>query len=166
MNRICPFNQRTCGCDPDAANEDARPCVRSKRAAKFVAMLGSSFEGEQLSALRQLGNSCRGKAVHSMTYAAAVQDKQIHRLPTHAIIYEKGMKKGRAEEARKQQAPPEFYDADGQPRWHEIAAFCQQNSEQLRSEWEHTFVNDMAGKHRQMGRANGESRPSTCWQFS
>ena len=41
------------------------------------------------------------------------------------IIFAKGVEKGRAEEARKQTAPPEFYDADGYPRWNEIAVFCQ-----------------------------------------
>jgi hypothetical protein len=42
-------------------------------------------------------------------------------------IWKKGIEKGRAEEARKQAAPPEFYDADGHPRWNEIALFCQKH---------------------------------------
>jgi hypothetical protein len=62
------------------------------------------------------------------------------------IIYTKGVEKGRAEEARKQQAPPEFYDTDGQPRWYEIAVFCQQNSAQLRDEWQRNFASDMPGR--------------------
>ena len=45
---------------------------------------------------------------------------------------------------RQQQAPPEFYDKDGIPRWNEIALFCQKNSEQLTA-WEQKFSNDMAG---------------------
>jgi hypothetical protein len=47
---------------------------------------------------------------------------------------------------RKRDVPPEFYDADGRPRWNEIALFCQRNITRLRDEWERTFVNDMAGK--------------------
>ena len=39
------------------------------------------------------------------------------------IIFTKGVEKGRAEEARKREAPPEFYDTDGQPRWYEIAVY-------------------------------------------
>ena len=62
------------------------------------------------------------------------------------IIFARGVEKGRIEEARKQQAPPEFYDADGYPRWNDIALFCQRNVTRLRDEWERTFINDMAGK--------------------
>jgi hypothetical protein len=62
------------------------------------------------------------------------------------IIFTKGVEKGRAEEARNQQAPPEFYDADGRPRWYEIALFCQKNTARLRDNWERTFIDDMAGK--------------------
>jgi hypothetical protein len=42
--------------------------------------------------------------------------------------------------------PPAFYDADGQPRWNEIALFCQKNFERLNGDWERVFINDMAGK--------------------
>jgi hypothetical protein len=48
--------------------------------------------------------------------------------------------------SRRQQPPPEFYDADGYPRWKEIALFCQRNIARLRDEREKEFVNDMAGK--------------------
>ncbi len=62
------------------------------------------------------------------------------------IIFAKGVEKGREEVARTREAPAEFYDVDGYPRWSEIAQFCQKNSNRLRSEWERTFVADMAGK--------------------
>jgi hypothetical protein len=61
------------------------------------------------------------------------------------IIFSRGMEKGRAEEARKQAAPPEFYDVDGRPRWNEIALFCQKGIGHLHDEREREFVNDMAG---------------------
>lgn len=67
-------------------------------------------------------------------------------------IFERGVEKGRVEEAQKQEAPPEFYDIDGSPRWYEIASFCQQNSTQQRngvpllSRWERDFVSDMPSK--------------------
>ena len=61
-------------------------------------------------------------------------------------IFVRGVEKGRAEEAQRRDLPPEFYDADGQPRWNEIALFCRKNVAQLRSEWEREFITDMAGK--------------------
>jgi hypothetical protein len=61
-------------------------------------------------------------------------------------IFAKGMEKGRKEEASKRDLPPAFYDADGSPRWNEIALFCQKHEKRLRDEWERTFINDMAGK--------------------
>ena len=61
------------------------------------------------------------------------------------IIFNRGVEKGRIEEARKQQAPPEFYDADGCPRWNAIALFCQQRHQRLRPN-EQEFIDDMAGQ--------------------
>jgi hypothetical protein len=63
-----------------------------------------------------------------------------------AIIFDRGVERGRTEEAKRRELPPEFYDADGHPRWNEIALFCQRNIVQLRGDWERTFINDMAGK--------------------
>jgi hypothetical protein len=60
------------------------------------------------------------------------------------VVFDRGRKRGAEEEATKQQAPPEFYDADGQPRWNAIALFCQKESARLR-ESERNFVDDMAG---------------------
>jgi len=40
----------------------------------------------------------------------------------------------------------EFFDGDGEPRWYEIAVFCRDNVEKLRSDREKEFVNDMPGK--------------------
>jgi hypothetical protein len=61
------------------------------------------------------------------------------------IIYAKGVEKGRAEEARKREAPPEFYDADGSPRWNAIALFCRGMVTRL-NDWEQEFITNMAGK--------------------
>jgi hypothetical protein len=61
------------------------------------------------------------------------------------IIYERGMEKGLEKGRAERQAPPEFYDEAGLPRWNEIALFCQRNEARLDS-WQRTFVSDMAGK--------------------
>jgi hypothetical protein len=60
------------------------------------------------------------------------------------IIFERGVERGRAEEVRKRELPPEFYDADGRPQWHPIATFCQQHRERLKNDKEREFVDDMA----------------------
>jgi len=57
----------------------------------------------------------------------------------------KGVEQGRVEQARKQQAPPEFYDEFGEPRWLEIAMFCQKHAARL-SVWEKEFINSVAGQ--------------------
>ena len=75
------------------------------------------------------------------------------------IIFTKGVEKGRAEEARKREAPPEFYDTDGQPRWYEIAMFCQQNSAQLHSDWEQNFTSDMPSKIIKFGKPTDKQIP-------
>ena len=59
-------------------------------------------------------------------------------------IYERGV-----EEGKRKAGPglnPDFYEFDGSPRWHEIALFCQEQNERLRSEKEQEFIADMAGK--------------------
>ena len=143
--RICPFNQQPCGCDPNAEKESARPCKRSKRAAKFVRLLGSSVEGEQLSALRRLGEFLQSEGLTFNDLGTAVQDKQ-YTVDEARLIYAQGKKKGLVEEARKQQET-EYFDIDGQPQWYEIAIFCQENSNSGKlSEWEREFVSDMPSK--------------------
>jgi hypothetical protein len=144
-DRICPLNQRICGCDPNATDDRARPCARSKRLAKLIRMFGSSFKTEQRSAFRMLQQFMRNEAVTFNDIGVIVEEKQ-YTIEQARFIYQQGKEKGRDEEARQREAPPEFYDADGHPRWNEIALFCQKNSAQLRDEWERTFVNDMAGK--------------------
>ena len=75
------------------------------------------------------------------------------------IIFTKGVEKGRAEEAHKQQAPSEFFDADGQPHWYEIAVFCQQNSAQLRDQWDRNFIENMPEKMIRWGAPTEKQRP-------
>ena len=60
------------------------------------------------------------------------------------IIFNRGVERG-----KRSAGPglnPQFYESDGSPRWHEIALFCQEQNERLRSEKEQKFVADMAGK--------------------
>jgi hypothetical protein len=52
----------------------------------------------------------------------------------------------RAAPKKPDELPPEFYDADGQPPWNQVALFCRKHVAQLHSHWEREFVTDMAGK--------------------
>src|SRR5262249_54985094 len=101
-DRVCPFNQRICSCDPNAADEKLRPCTRSKRAAKFIRMLGSSFKHERKSAIRKLQEFMQKESVTFNDFAASVEEKQFT-INDARKIFKEGQEKGRVEEARKQQ---------------------------------------------------------------
>ena len=69
---------------------------------------------------------------------------QVHRLRRRDHLQRAASRRA-ASNRPASRTPPEFYDSDGSPRWHEIALFCQ-NTRRLRSEKEQEFVADMAGK--------------------
>jgi hypothetical protein len=124
----------------------------TRKIGKFIRLLGSPFEGEAHNALRKLKTLIEAEGLTFNDIATVIENHQgeieerKYSDTDLEIIFAKGKEKGRAEAARANTAPPEFYDADGQPRWNEIALFCQKNESRLRDEWERTFVNDMAGK--------------------
>jgi hypothetical protein len=124
----------------------------AKRIATLFRLLGSNFEGEVLGAVAAMKRLFAAEHLTFHDIATVIEscngeiEERKYSDADAEIIFAKGVEKGRVEEARKQTAPPEFYDADGRPRWSEIALFCQKRSEQLRSEWEKTFINDMAGR--------------------
>jgi hypothetical protein len=125
----------------------------AKRIAKlFRRLMSSEFDGEVLNAvqaMRQLllaeGLSFHDIATVIESCNGEIEDRKYSDADAK-IIFDRGVEKGRVEEARRRDLPPEFYDADGQPRWNEIALFCRKNFAQLRSEWEREFITDMAGK--------------------
>jgi hypothetical protein len=148
-DRICPINNRACRCDPNAEKEKFRPCMLAKRIGASIRLLASDID--RTSAINGLLRLLPSAALTFNDLAVLIEncDGQIEERKYSdsdaEIIFAKGQEKGRKEEARKQTAPPEFYDTEGQPRWQAIAVFCQNNIARLRSEWERTFINDMAG---------------------
>jgi hypothetical protein len=124
----------------------------AKRVAKLFRLLASDFDGEVLNAARRMKQQLLTEGLNFNDIATVIENHQgeieekKYSDGDLKEVWDRGVEKGRKEEAHKQQAPPEFYDADGQPRWNEIALFCQKNTARLRSEWEQTFINDMAGK--------------------
>ena len=123
----------------------------ARRIAKLFRLLASDFDGEVLSAARRMKQQLGAEGLSINDIATLIENHQgeiEERKYSDAdaeIIFARGVEKGRVEEARKQQAPPEFYDDDGQPRRYEIAVYCQQNRAQLRGQWEQDFANDMPG---------------------
>jgi hypothetical protein len=67
----------------------------------------------------------------------------------------RGEEDGYDKAKREMTAPPEFYDALGEPRWYEIAMHCRNNQAQLRRDWDRNFVEDMPSK------LVGYGRPTT-----
>jgi hypothetical protein len=129
----------------------------TKRFGKLFRMLGSSNEFETHAALRKMttllkenGLSFNDVATVIENHQGEIEEKKYSDTDAE-MIYQKGMEKGRADAAREQTAPPEFYDADGQPRWYEIAVFCDNNKTQLHNDWEESFVADMPGKMMRWG---------------
>jgi hypothetical protein len=124
----------------------------AKRIARLMRMLGSSYEGEWHNAVTMMKRTLETERLTFNDIATVIENHQgeiEERKYSDAdaeIIFARGVEKGRVEEARKREAPPEFYGADGEPRWAAIALFCQKHVTQLRSTWEREFINDMAGK--------------------
>jgi hypothetical protein len=124
----------------------------AKRIGKLFRLLASNFDGEVLAAARRMNQQLLAEGLTFNDIATVIEnangeiEEKKYSDADAEIIFAKGGEKGRNEEARARAAPPEFYDAEGHPRWNEIALFCQKHIGRLRDEWERTFVSDMAGK--------------------
>jgi hypothetical protein len=122
----------------------------AKRIATLFRILSSDYAGEVLSAVAAMKRlfASEGLAFHDIATVIENCNGEIEELKYSdsdaEIIFARGVEKGRAEQARVQAEPPEFYDADGRPRWNAIALFCQKNHQRLRPA-EQGFVDDMAG---------------------
>lgn len=121
----------------------------AKRIAKLVRLMSSEHDGEWSNAVRKLKLFLRNEGLTFNDLATviencdgAIEERRYSDMDAE-IIFARGVEKGRKEE---RELPPEFYDGDGDPRWNEIALFCQKNNARLRGAWEHDFINDMAGK--------------------
>jgi hypothetical protein len=106
----------------------------AKRIGRLLGMLGSDHDGEVLNAVGMLKKLFCTEKLSFSDLAFVVENS------------------AGAEIRRK------FYDADGAPNWHEIALFCQRNSDRLESAKERMFVDQMAGWT--VGRAPTEKQAS------
>jgi hypothetical protein len=134
------------------------------RIAKLFRMLASDFDGEVLAAARRMKQQLGAEGLSFNDIATVIEscngeiEERKYSDADAEIIFERGVKKGQVEEARKKDLPPEFYDADGTPRWYEIAVFCTQNTKRLTA-WERGFVEDMPSKMVKYGKPTEKQIP-------
>jgi hypothetical protein len=123
----------------------------AKRTATLFRLLSSEHDGEVLNAVRAMKRLFAAERLTFHDIAIVIEGcngELEERKCTDSdaqVIFARGVEKGRVEEARQREAPPEFYDSDGDARWSEIALFCQRDMTRLRNN-ERDFVNDMAGQ--------------------
>jgi hypothetical protein len=124
----------------------------AKRIAKLFRLLASDFDGEVLAAVRRMKTQLEAEGLDFNDIAVVIEnhngeiEERKYSDSDAEVIFARGIAKGRAEEVQRRDLPPEFYDADGHPRWNQVALFCRKHVAQLRSDWEREFVSDMAGK--------------------
>jgi hypothetical protein len=129
-----------------ALNEPA-----AKRIATLFRLLASDFQGEVLGAVAAMKRlfAAEGLTFHDIATViescnGEIEEKKYSDADAE-VIYQRGVQKGRKDEAGKREVAPEFYDADGHPRWNEVALFCQRQHQRLNPK-ETEFIDDMAGK--------------------
>jgi hypothetical protein len=122
----------------------------AKKIARLFRLLGSDQDGEVLASVAAMKRLFAAERLSFHDIATVIENcngeiEELKYSETEvAVIFARGVEKGREEEARKkdQIVPTDYYDADGQPRWDAIATFCQKNHERLRPS-EQKFIDDM-----------------------
>jgi hypothetical protein len=121
----------------------------AKRIATLFRLLESNFEGEVLGAVAAMKRLFAAERLSFHDIAMVIEscsgeiEERKYSDADAKVIFEHGVEKGRAEQ---QNNDLEFFDGDGEPRWYEMAVFCQRHIERLRSPWEKEFATDIAGK--------------------
>ncbi|MGE5219287.1 MAG: hypothetical protein ACM3SP_20005, partial [Chloroflexota bacterium] len=86
----------------------------AKRLAKLFRLLASEFDGEALAAARRMKELLATEGLNFNDIAVVIEnvdgeiEERKYSDADAEIIFAKGVEKGRAEEVRKQKAPPEF----------------------------------------------------------
>ena len=104
----------------------------AKRIGKLVRMFGSSFENERHVALSKLQTMLDEEGLTFNDIAVVIENGggEIEQLKYSdsdlETIFTKGVEKGRKENTA-HALSKQFFDAGGEPRWEEIAKFCESN---------------------------------------
>jgi hypothetical protein len=149
---ICPLNNRPCRCDPSAADKKFHPCALARRIGVLIRLCGSSFEGEATSALSALRRLLPAEGLAFSDLAVLIEncDGRIETLRYSEddanAIFARGIEAGSKQGAGRVLSASYFND-DGEPRWQEIARFCQSRQASLNPK-EQEFVDEMPLKLR------------------
>jgi hypothetical protein len=124
----------------------------AKRIASIFRLLSSNHDGEVMSAVAAMKRLFSSEGLSFNDIATVIEscngeiEEKKYSDSDVEIIFERGKKMGRAEEARNrpQIDSTEYYDADGNPQWNAIALYCQRHIKKLETK-HHEFIDDMAG---------------------
>jgi hypothetical protein len=150
MSHVSPLNNRLCRCNSNAGETKFHPCKLTRRIGQYIGMIaGSMSDGECANAATMLRRLVESECVPDLTMIFENFDGRLEQKKysdeNAKIIFERGVERGRSEEARnRQQAEPtEHRDADGRPLYHPMAVYCQQHRVRLASK-HHEFIDKMA----------------------
>jgi hypothetical protein len=127
---ICPLNNRECRCNP--ADEKRRPCALARRIGQLIRLQASPIEGEAFNATGALRRMLPAEGLDFSDIAVLVEncDGRIETLQFSeddvAGSFARGVERGRAE-GRGRGLSVDYFDDDGEPRWLDMAKFCQNN---------------------------------------
>jgi hypothetical protein len=152
MSYACALNNRACRCDPSAADQKFRPCALARRIGALVRLQGSPLENEAFGAAAGLRRLVAGEGLDFNDIATLIENCNgaIETLKYSdgdaERIYARGIENGR-EQCSGRSLSVDFFDDDGEPRWVEIAKFCQSNQTGLNPK-EQEFIDEMPSKLR------------------
>jgi hypothetical protein len=95
----------------------------AKQISKLFRLLAPDLDGEVLNAARRMRQLLAAEQLSFNDIATVIDncngevEERNYSDADAKITFDRGVEKGRQEEAQKREAPPEFYDADGRPRW-------------------------------------------------
>jgi hypothetical protein len=128
----------------------------AKRIAKLVRMFGSPSPEEANVALLKLRSLCvqenlsfndlgtvienANGEIEALKYSDADMASVANRMR------ERGRQEGYEKAQTEKELPPEFYDADGTPRWYELAEFTARSMARFKPGFEQEFVESMPSK--------------------
>jgi hypothetical protein len=152
MSHVCLLDDQPCGCDPKADPKAKEyPCARARQLGKVLRLMASDKPGEAQNASAIFMRMCQSENLGSLFNDLAEQI-EIHGVRGRPLYSEKDIKdvtEHAQEQARAEvgDGPAQYFDADGEPIWLSIAAFCQQHCDDGRlSEWQKGFANGIFDK--------------------
>jgi hypothetical protein len=126
----------------------------AKRIATLFRLLGSNFEGEVLNVVAAMERllAAEGLAFHDIATVIENANGEIEQLKYSdsdaEVIFNRGVEKGRTESCARVLST-DYFDEDGEPRWLEMANYCQTNPAKTRLKPnEQEFIDEMPAKLR------------------